>query len=134
MSQSDYIKYKRTSNILKDNTLPPILNTSSYTDFKQYSLENTITTPTSKIFHKRLIPTGKVRVFNMDKSVSQCPSFAICKDTHLRTNRIPLSTVYFTPVNHPTYVKHPTTEKTACNCKLNSRYTDGNICKCKTSF
>ena len=134
MSQSDYIKYKRVSTELKDNTYPAVLTTDSYTGFKQYSVENTVSISTAKLFHKRLIPPGTIRVFDMDKTVTNCPTFPVCRNTQLRTNRIPLSSVYYTPQYVAKYVKHPSNEKTACNCILNSKYTDGNICKCKTSF
>jgi hypothetical protein len=48
MSQSDYLKYKRVSTQLKiDNNTskqPRVFNSQDLLNYKQYSLENTITT------------------------------------------------------------------------------------------
>ena len=65
MSQSDYIKYKRTSNELKYNDYGAVFNTGEYIDLKQYSLENSITN--SKLTLNQLTPTGSKRIFNMEK-------------------------------------------------------------------
>ena len=43
MSQSDYIRHKRISNeLLQQTKLSPVLSARQYTDYKEYSLENTI--------------------------------------------------------------------------------------------
>jgi hypothetical protein len=132
MSQSDYIKYKRTSNELKYNDYNAVFNTGDYIDLKQYSLENSITN--NKLTFNQLTPTGSKRIFNMEKRTTNCPTFRICKSTNLRTNRTPMLNVYFTPQYVPTYVKQPTSAKTACNCALNSVNTERYVCNCKTSF
>ena len=42
MSQSDYIRYKKTGMQLKINKLDPILNSQDYLAYTDYNLENTI--------------------------------------------------------------------------------------------
>jgi hypothetical protein len=131
MSQSDYLKYKRVSTELKINDQPRVFPTQEYIDYKQYSMENA--TKNTKITYNQLIPPNRKIIFNMEKKTSSCPTFIICKSTNTRTNRVPMSQVYFTPRPVPTYVKQPSTAKTACNCMLNSVNNERNICKCKTS-
>ena len=131
MSQSDYLNFKRVSNELKINKFTPVFNTKDYIDFKEYSIQNNITN--TKLTYNQLCPSGYTKIFNMEKKTTSCPNFTICKSTNTRTNRVPMSQVYFTPRPVPTYVKQPKTAKTACNCILNSVNTERNICKCKTS-
>ena len=92
MSQSDYIQHKKTSSILKTNSLPDsedleaVLSPSDYTKFKQYTIMNTIenTQKTKNL----LLNTNKQRIFNMEKNVENCPNiFVVCKKTHTRFNK-----------------------------------------------
>jgi hypothetical protein len=125
MSQSDYIKYKRVSNQLRNEKQPPVLTSQTLLDFEQYALENTIvnTVPT----WNRLVLSGQHRVFHMDKVIGNCPAFPLCHNTNQRANRLPLSTVYFTPTPQPKNIKivnHAANLKTGCDCRTN-------VCKCK---
>jgi hypothetical protein len=125
MSQSDYIKYKRVSNQLRNEKQPPVLNSQTLIDFEQYALENTIINTVPAL--NRLVPTGSQRVFQMDKVVGNCPIFPVCQNTNLRTNRLPMSSVYFTPTPQPNNIKivnNSATMRTGCDCT-------SNICKCK---
>lgn len=105
MSQSDYIKFKKTStklaidNKLIGNKEPAVFDAGDYTDFKQFNIENTIldTSPT----YNYIKPHGHQIVFKMDKVVSSCPAFAVCSKTNTRPNRIPMSAAYFTPTPVP---------------------------------
>jgi hypothetical protein len=105
MSQSDYIKYKKTSTKLRidnssvHNKEPPVFDSSDYTDFKQYHLENTINN-TSPTFNY-IVPSGRHSVFGMDKVVSTCPTFIDCSNTNIRANRVPMSESRFTPTPRP---------------------------------
>lgn len=88
MSQSDYIRYKKTTNQLKEvKKLDPILASQDYISFKQYTLESTVinTLPT---FNKLALPGQRI-VFGMERKISSCPitNFAICNRTNLRPNR-----------------------------------------------
>ena len=106
MSQSDYLKYKKVSNQLKidsSNDLPPVFLQSDYLNYKQFSLENSITN--SKTTFNRITPSSYLSIMEMDKKVTYCPSFNLCVNTNKRTNRVPLSTVYFTPTYIPNNIK-----------------------------
>jgi hypothetical protein len=139
MSQSDYLKYKRVATILKvDNNTskqPPVFDSSVYLNNVQFSLENT--TINTKVVYNRI--TGnvggvtRIPIFGMDKNVSGCTTFPVCNNTNLRTNRVPLSTVRYTPVPKPLNIEmrnEAADLKTACKCILNSKYTNANKCSC----
>ena len=131
MSQSDYIRYKRISNELKNETLPPVLNNQQYVDFKQYTILNNIVS--LKPDYRKPIPFGTINIFDMNKNVTFCPYFVTCKNTNTRPNRVPMSNVYFTPKYVPKYVKDPANAKKACDCKLNTNLNGKfGVCKCKT--
>ena len=126
MSQSDYIKYKKTSNKLRidnsslHNKEPPVFDSSDYTDFKQYHLEYTINN-TSPTFNY-IVQDGRHLVFGMDKVVSNCPTFIDCINTNNRANRIPMSASQFTPTPPPFDWKKS-------NILKNQRFLD---CSCNT--
>jgi len=131
MSQSDYIKYKRVATQLKIDKLSPVLSNEQYTDFKQYTIENTVIN-TDTLFNE-LLPQNTNIIFNMQKNISHCPTFPVCINTNARSYRVPMGKIYFTPRPVVTYVKHPVYEKTGCNCIMNSKYTNENIACCKLS-
>jgi len=134
MSQSDYLRYKKLSTELKKNHYDetPVFNTQDYTELKQYSLGNTLSN--SKNCYNQLVPNGRKRIFDMEKKVSNCPTFIICNGTDARSNRVPMGDIYYTPKYVGSYVKQPSNAKTACNCILNSVNTERYICKCKTTY
>ena len=148
MSQSDYLKSKRISTQLRiDNekvngvtNQPALFTSKDLQNYKQYALTNTIinTKPTLN----RLTPKLRQRVYDMDKAVSGCPSFIICKDTQQRNNRVLSSGGYFgatmannnaksSLVNIRTYWDNtPANLKTECNCAVGNRTTDSYACAC----
>lgn len=88
MSQSDYIRYKKTTNQLKEvRKLDPILASQDYISFKQYTLESTVinTLPT---FNQLALPGDRI-VFGIERKITNCPisNFVICNCTNLRPNR-----------------------------------------------
>jgi hypothetical protein len=89
MSQSDYLKMKRTGvqlrNLQKDNGT--VLEPGRYTDFKDYNIETTVAN--TKSTFNLLRQTSKQIVFGMERDVSNCPTFALCNRTDLRPNRTP---------------------------------------------
>jgi len=113
MSVSDYIKYKRVGTQLRDvlpnskKQAPAVFDDQMYIDFKQYTVENTIFD--SKLIENSLIPAGSNLVFNTLKNVANCPQFPLCKETDKRTNRVPLSKVYYYQQPSPTYWKQKQT-------------------------
>ena len=97
MSQSDYIKFKKTRNKLYDlKKFPSVLESRDYTDFIQYGTETTIIGNTFlKPQLNQLIPIGKTTIFDMQVNVN-CPfmsvvdpsnSFITCQNTNKRINR-----------------------------------------------
>ena len=136
MSQSDYIKYRKISTQLKldaSRNQLPVFDSSTYLDYKDYVLENTIVD--TNITYNMLIPSGKQIVFGMERRVNNCPTTYECVNTNKRANRTPLPHVYYTPKNAPLNWKQKKNAawlKTPCNCCLHSKNTLKNICKCKT--
>ena len=154
MSQSDYLKYKRIANQLRidnqidvgmtDTKQEPIFTSQNLTNYKQYALNNTIinTKPTLN----RITLNSRLRVYDMDKKVSGCPTFIVCKDTQNRNNRVLSTGAYFgsttannstksSLVNIRTYwdsVPQPANLKNECNCAMGTRNTDSKLCACKT--
>ena len=128
MSQSDYIKFKKTSTKLSidnsslHNKEPSVFVSSDYTDFKQFDLENNIIN-TSPTFNY-IVHDGHHLVFGMDMVVSSCPSFIDCRNTNNRANRIPMSESRFTRIPRPLNWNELNTLK-------KQRLLD---CKCNTSL
>jgi hypothetical protein len=96
MSQSDYIRHKRISNeLIEQNKLSHVLNARQYTDYKEYSLENTIYSST--ISYNKIIQANTPVVFGIQYNrASSCPSFVLyCGTTDTvhnpRPNRAPLT-------------------------------------------
>jgi len=138
MSQSDYIKYKKTANQIKidmTNNVSPVFEAQTYTDFKQYALESTI--KNTKTIYNKLTPSGDTIIFDMEVSNSVCPAnvtFPVCVNTNLRSNRVAMPDSYFTPTPQPLNwkkLKNASNQKNACSCVLDSKNTNLYICKCK---
>ena len=89
MSQSDYIRYKKTTNqLIEVNKLNPVLSAQDYIHFKQYTLESNIvnTLPTLN----QLAVPGTSSIFDLQIKIATCPSiknFPICNKTQNRLNR-----------------------------------------------
>jgi hypothetical protein len=137
MSQSDYIKYKRISKQLvvdsSFNKLPPVLTSQDYTNYAQYTVETTV--KNTRPIYNRLTPSGAQKVFAMEKKVTSCPTFLLCKNTNTRPNRVPIINSYSVPTPQPLTIDQINESKsirTACNCVVHSKYTNAGICKCKT--
>ena len=138
MSQSDYLKYKRVSTRLRvdNNTTnqPPVFSSNVLTQNQQYSLTNSITN--TKKRYNQLVPSGKQLVFNTEKVVTNCPTFPVCTDTNLRTNRVPMSCRSDPSVPTPAPLDIMTRNEAVnmrneCKCSLYKSHTDGNSCSCK---
>lgn len=135
MSQSDYIKYKRIANELKNDQSKhlPVFKQSDYLSYKQFTLENTITN-TNPILNM-LTPTGVKPVFQMNNAKYPCATFEVC-NTNLasRANRVPLSTVYFTPKPQPLSIlvrNEAANLKNECISAPNTRYSQYYLCSNK---
>lgn len=89
MSQSDYIRYKKTSTKLLNVTkLDPVLESQDYIDFKRYYLESNVVNKNPLL--NQLTPSGYTVVFDMTKKISHCPiqNFVMCNHTQTRGNRV----------------------------------------------
>ena len=72
MSQSDYIKYKKTSFLIADlKKLPSTIEEGQYLSFNQYSVENTNIVNTKTTFNQLSYPTY-VNIFGMEKNINNC--------------------------------------------------------------
>ena len=128
MSQSDYLKYKKSAVVLKNSgDLPAVFDEQDYISYKRFD---------------QLVPTGTKILFDIERAkTTTCPTtFSLC-NTNQRVNRvlnknIVNSGVKIFPFVKPIgkYVKQPAYKKTACSCIQNSKLTDDKICSCKTKF
>ena len=91
MSQSDYLRFKKTSRLLKDQAdFDTVLAPSDYIAGKDFNLETTVTN--SKLTYNRLTPSGKQKVFDMERTTGgSCPTFTLCTGTDARANRVALT-------------------------------------------
>jgi len=120
MSQSDYIRYKKTGIQLKDLARQgPQLSNEKYRAFVSYTIANTV--PNTKIVYRQLIPPGRQRVYGVDKVVTSCPQFILCRGTQARSNRVRVISGRIAPRPQRKYVKDP----------INYKYHYKLKCKCK---
>ena len=137
MSQSDYLKYLKVSTQLSldaSKNQPPVYNPSTYLNYKEYVLQNTIIN--TSITYNLIKPTEEILIFDIERNPKNCPNTNECINTNKRLNRIPMSNVYFTPKPQTLnwkQQKHTSWKKNGCVCKLNSVKTLRYICKCKTA-
>jgi hypothetical protein len=86
MSQSDYIRHKKTAHILNDeDNLGNVLNGQLFTQLKTYELPNTIYD--ESLTYNQLLPSDKQNIFQMEKNVNNCPSYILCRNTQNRAHR-----------------------------------------------
>ena len=121
MSQSDYIKYKRLANELKNQAenLDPVIDSGKYIGYKSFTLENTILN--TKLSYAKLQPANSVNVFGIQINNPSCTTFQLCRGTNSRPNRkLLLGTQSAAkPTFYPKTIPHKTADKLdVCNyCK-----------------
>ena len=139
MSQGDYIKRKQVAQTLRadggsvQNSQPAVFSAHDLLMYKQYQIinddSNTI------INYNLLALPGKIMVFDMERNVTNCPTFIVCKDTNDRPNRM-LRTVAECPVSTQplTWVerKNALERKPLCTCQLKRKHIRKNVCSCGT--
>ena len=133
MSQSDYLRRKRISNVLNlDAAKNPVYSSTQYGDFKQYQLENEITS--TNISYRKIVPVSKQVILDMDRNVSNCPSFILCSGTSQRPNRVSHKgrMCEDLPLNWHDKNAVDNAKEPWCKCKLNRSTTDANSCSCST--
>lgn len=141
MSQSDYLKYKKSAIILKNSgDLPAVFDEQDYISYKRFSIGNSIVDTNKR--YDQLVPTGSKILFGMERAkTTTCPTTFLLCNTNQRVNRVLNKNIvnsgaktfpFVKPIG--LYVKQPAYKKTACSCIQNSALTNGKICDCKTSF
>ena len=140
MSQSDYITFKKTALILKNNSttaineLPPVLTPELYTAFTTYNLETTVSN--TKNAYNRLLPSDRKNFLDIEKNVSNCSTFILCKNTNARPNRTTNSFQSSIPI----YKWKKTKAYVPNTCTLTSGFVrrrclcTKKTCKCKTEY
>jgi len=133
MSQSDYLRRKRVSTVLRvDPNENPIYSSKQLLAFKQYQIENNVTS--SNISYRKIKPAGKQVVYEMVRDVTNCPTF-ICENTSQRPNRV--AHVGRMCNNHPLNwwekKANEVSKELWCKCQLNRSYTNENRCSCITA-
>jgi|UniRef100_A0A6C0ITB4 hypothetical protein len=131
MSQSDYLRRKRISNILyNDISDNPIYNSKTLLDFKQYQLENEIVS--LNINNQKMGSAESQRIFNMDRNVTNCPTFIVCTNTSLRPNRVAHAGRMCNdlPLNWRDKNDLHNAKEPWCKCQLNRSTTDDNKACC----
>ena len=110
MSQSDYIKFKKTGIALKDlSNLPSVLPSSVFSAFTEYNIETT--TPNESVNYGQVVPVysntiNTISIFdtNINNFGSGCPSYS-CIKTNTFANRKPLLETQIAPIPpRPKYV------------------------------
>ena len=104
MSQSDLIKYKKTTNqLLEMQKLDSVLSSQDYIAFKQYTLESR--NINNKPILNQLTLSGDILIFGMEKNISKCNSvnnFIMCNRTQNRGNHVYRTMNIPNPINqHP---------------------------------
>ena len=133
MSQSDYLRRKRISNVLNlDAAKNPVYSSTQYGDFKQYQLENEITS--TNISYRKIVPVSKQVIMDMERNVANCPSFILCSGTSQRPNRVAHKgrMCEDLPLNWHDKNEVYNAKEPWCKCKLNRSTTDANSCSCST--
>lgn len=127
MSQSNYINHLRDSTILKEQRkLPYVLNAKDYTQYKNYSLINTI--PNTKNSFSQL-SSKNIHIFDMEINTINCSEFQLCKNTNERLNKN-INTIQ---LPFPTKKFNKNLPEKVCIC--NNKYSIlGRSLKCKTRF
>jgi len=145
MSQSDYIQYKKTQQVLlrQKTNLSKVLDANDYTKFEKYTVETTV--PNNKLRYSRLIAPSTISVLEMDRKTTNCPTFILCKNTQTRPNRVlntgsitlknnkqmPITSIssILNNVNDPTYCTFKPTKYTTRVCPCTKT-----VCKCATTI
>ena len=102
MSQGDYIKRKQVAQTLRadglntPNRFPAVFSSQDLLKYQQYQVISNDSN--TKINYNLITPTGKKIVFDMERNVTNCPTFVVCRNTNTRPNRV-LRTVAECPVS-----------------------------------
>ena len=137
MSQGDYIKRKQVAQTLRadglhtPNRFPAVFTSQNLLKYQQYQIVNNDSN--TKIDYNLITPAGKIIVFDIERNVANCPTFAVCRNTNARPNRV-LQTVSACPVSSNPLTwkekKNIMDDKTLCTCHLKRKHIRRNVCSC----
>jgi hypothetical protein len=140
MSQSDYIKRKQVAQTLRADGLnapisfPAVFSSQELLKYKQYQIVNNDSN--TKIDYNLITPTGKKIVFDMERNVTNCPTFVVCRNTNTRPNRV-LNPVVACPFSNEPLTwketKNRMDDKSLCRCQLKRKHINRNVCSCGVS-
>ena len=147
MSQSDYIEFLKTVDILGINKLDHILTGQDYISFERFALETTVLN--TKNSFSRLLPQNtttfnqifpntdpvRIDVADMELKVPSCATFKLCTNTNTRPNRVLNSVSLPVPTYRPDKVYKPN----LCQYKYGKHivrtiWCGKKICKCRTRY
>ena len=137
MSQGDYIKRKQVAQTLRadggsvQNSQPAVFSAHDLLMYKQYQIINN---DSNTILNYNLLTApGKILVFDIERNVTNCPTFVVCRNTNTRPNRV-LRTVAECPVSIQPLSweekKNNMDNKTLCICQLKRKHIRRNVCSC----
>jgi hypothetical protein len=116
MSISDYLKYKRVTNELKQVAkYPPVLSASDYTDFKEFAIEKDLAYINNTQGYTSPVNNNGA-IFGMSLKTSDCATFPLCMQTQTRPNRVSMAEIYADPTPVKKYQKVYPLPKYAFNC------------------
>ena len=137
MSQGDYIKRKQVAQTLRadglhtPNRFPAIFSSQDLLDYQQYQIVNNDSN--TKINYNLITPPNKKIIFDMERNVTNCPTFVVCNNTNTRPNRV-LNPVADCPFSNQPLTwketKNTIDDKTLCICQLKRKHIRRNVCSC----
>ena len=137
MSQSDYIKRKQVAHTLRidggqvDNSQPAVFSSQDLLKYKQYQIVNEDSN--TIINYNNITQASKIVVFGIDRDVTNCPDFVVCKDTNSRPNRVlrpeKECDVQILPLSWEQKKNVPVKSK-LCKCQLKRKHMNKNVCSC----
>ena len=128
MSQGDYIRVKKTKQVLTKK-LSPVISHENYAAFQTYHLETTVNK--TKHTFSRLLPASKKDIFDMEQNISGCPTFPLCTNTNARTNRKLNTFVFPAATKRLNKTADPMIQRTLTQGYVQRPvYCDKRTCKC----
>lgn len=137
MSQGDYLKRKQVAQVLRADGLsspthfPAVFSSHDLLKYKQYQIVNDDSN--TKLNYNLITPPNKKIVFDMERDVTGCPTFIVCKDTQTRPNRAlrPEADchVKIRPLTWQDIKNRPNSKRN-CHCELKNKHINRSFCDC----
>lgn len=88
MSQSDYIKLKKTTSQLKSRKYPAVIASDDYTMHREYHVMKSIVNTKTRLSLLIQPSPNNQTIFDMNYNMSNCPNTIMCNNTNSRQNRV----------------------------------------------